>query len=76
MLHSLVDSALSEAVTYSRISLPKNLPIPNKKGIFAPLESATLPEEQRTRAELFYLYLYDLYKPSFGYSGFIICLEK
>ena len=32
--------------------------------IFSLLESATLPIDQRTRAELFVYYTYEIYKPS------------
>ena len=39
--------------SYKQIFLKNILKIPIKSSIFAALESATLPIEQRTRAELF-----------------------
>ena len=40
--------------------------------IFVTLESATLPIDQRTRAELFVYYTYEIYKPNLKDKGLAI----
>lgn len=49
-------------IVKNELICPKLLDIPKESRTFALLESATLPVEQRTGRNFFYIYVYGLYK--------------